>query len=180
MKCTFATVIFSLFAATSPAHAAYVQTLNANIDLKFDSSTELTGAIGLEWLPVGFMGAHDDRVVDYVFNPYPPDLSVNGVHISPVGIPDDAFPAPWGTIGVLAPFGGTPFHAFGLNTSYLLPDPTFANFLWDGTPATSGTVTVLSETIATPLPPALPLFGSGLIALAGLGYRKRRCEVSRC
>jgi hypothetical protein len=32
---------------------------------------------------------------------------------------------------------------------------------------------VLSETLATPLPAALPLFGSGVIALAGFAWRKK-------
>jgi hypothetical protein len=43
--------------------------------------------------------------------------------------------------------------------------------------AISGTVTVTSEAFATPLPPALPLVGSGVIALAGFAWRSRG-EVS--
>jgi hypothetical protein len=66
----------------------------------------------------------------------------------------------------------------GIDTDFLPPNPTFANFLINGTPATSGTVTVNSETLATPLPAALPLFGSALAGLGGFGWLRRRGKVS--
>jgi hypothetical protein len=42
-------------------------------------------------------------------------------------------------------------------------------FLINGTPASGGTVTVNSETLATPLPAAFPLFGTALAGLGGVG-----------
>src|SRR5438128_4949830 len=44
--------------------------------------------------------------------------------------------------------------------------------------ATGGTVTVLSETLGTPLPAALPLFGSGVAGLAGFAWKRRKVSVS--
>jgi hypothetical protein len=91
----------------------------------------------------------------------------------------NAFP---GTIGwFLLPGDPTPLH-LGLSDG-LPPDPTYQNFLLGGLATLStpngGTVTVTSETLATPLPAAFPLFGSALAGLGGVGWiRKKRVKVS--
>jgi hypothetical protein len=173
MTRTIAAAIFALLAVTAPAHAAYVTELGASVDLNLGSSTQLTGTFDLGWLPVGFGGAACCRVNDYYFT-NPPSLSLNGVPVTLTGIPENAFPSD-GTIGIFVPsIGPLDFYILGINTNFLPPNPTFANFLLDGSPATSGTVTVNSETLATPLPAALPLFGSAFAGLGGIGWLKRR------
>ena len=41
MTLTLAAAIFALLAVSTPAHAAYVDTLDASVDLNFGSSEEL-------------------------------------------------------------------------------------------------------------------------------------------
>ena len=165
--------MLALLAFPAPAHAAFVSALDANLDLNSGSSTQLTGEIDLRWSPTPTW-PNKFGVNDYYIT-YS-NLSLNGVPIVNTGIPPNALSDDGRTVAI---FGGPDFLAvFGLNTNYLPPDPTFSDFvlggLGGGTTATGGTVTVLSETLATPLPPALPLFGSALLALAGFAAWSRR------
>lgn len=52
---------------------------------------------------------------------------------------------------------------------------SFADFTLNGIPAVSGDVTITSHTevSSTPLPTSLPLFGSGLLFLAGFIWRRK-------
>jgi hypothetical protein len=173
--CTFAAAVFALLTMTAPAHAAFVSDLDADLNLNFGSSTQLVGSIDLTWLPVGFGGAACCRVSDYIL--LDSSLSLNGVPLTPTGIGQNAFSYDGTTVEIFAPVSPFGFPVFGINTDYLPPNPTFSNFLLAGTPATSGTVTVLSETLATPLPAALPLFGSAVLALAGLAWRRGKVSA---
>lgn len=120
---------------------------------------------------MGYGGAACCRVNDYIL--LDSNLSLNGTHVgAPLGA-QNAFSYDGTTVELFVPTGPLGFVVFGVNTDYLPPDPTFANFLLNGTPATGGAVTVPSETLATPLPAALPLFGSGLLALAGFAWRRK-------
>jgi hypothetical protein len=164
-----------LFAVTAPAHAAYVDYIDTTLDLNFGSNQNLTGNLDLQWLPVGFGGAGCCRVIDYIVTDS--NLSLNG---NPVGAPfnvQNAFPYNGTTVQVFIP--NTPplnFIVLGVNSNYLPPNPTFANFLLNGSHATGGTVRVNSEILATPLPAALPLFGTAIAGLGGAGWWKRRKE----
>jgi hypothetical protein len=165
--------MLALLALTAPAHAAFVSSLDADLNLNFGSDT-LIGSIGLEWQP----GSKGGKVNDYVLTDS--NLSLNGVPLLQTSAPPIAFPNYGTTVEVftksLAPFG---LVVFGVNTNVLPPNPTFSNFWLQGAPATSGTVTVLSETLATvPLPAALPMFASGLLALAGFAFFRMKRQFS--
>jgi hypothetical protein len=62
-----------------------------------------------------------------------------------------------------------------------LDTTNLANLTYTDFPgATSGTVTINSETLSpVPLPAAFSLFGSALAGLGGFGWWKRRGKVSR-
>ena len=87
-------------------------------------------------------------------------LSVNGFSVSPV-IGNSGYPGTEDYFASAVPGGPTLFD-LRINTANI-SNLTYLDFPG----ATGGTATVLSETFGTPLPAALPLFGSGLIALAG-------------
>lgn len=183
MLTRIAAAIFALFAVTAPAHAVmvdYDDTLDANLNLNFGSSEHLTGELGLQWLPI-VTGCC--RSSDYVLTSS--NLSLNGIPLVSAGIPPNAGPANTvefftGPSGQLQVFPGNDFVILGLNTNFLPPNPTFANFVLNRTHGTSGTVTVNSEhLIATPLPAALSMFGTALAGLGGAGWWKRRRKVSR-
>jgi hypothetical protein len=175
MKHTFAAALFALLAVTAPAHAAYVSYLDADLDLHFINGDELTGNINLA-LNTPYAAAHLGPCQ------FGGNLSVNGIPVSRccdrrAGVPD--------TVVVLATEQGGCCYDFIVNTAFLSPNPTYLDFglgpVFDASyhyKATTGTVTVLSETLATPLPAALPLFGSGIAALAGFGAWRRRGKVS--
>jgi hypothetical protein len=189
MNRTIAAAIFALLAVTTPARAAFIDTLDASVNLNFGSTTQLTGTFDLGWLPIDSGRNYGgERVNDYYFSD-PPNLSVNGFPLTLSGLPPASGPGD-GTIGIFIPSGGTvALYFLGLNTNYLPPNPTFANFLLGGIPATGGTVTVLSETChgggvcssvsAVPLPAAFPLFASALAGVGGFGWLKRRGKVSQ-
>src|SRR5271166_4863785 len=132
--------------SVSPAHAAYITALDADLDLNFGSSTQLVGSIDLGWEPVGYMGAACCRVSDYFATDQ--NLTLNGVPIMSTYIGQNAFSYDGTTIEIFTKGFGFGLGTLGINTDYLPPSPTFSNFLLDGTPATGGTVTVLSETLA--------------------------------
>ena len=167
-----AAAVLALLALTAPAHAAYVSNLDANVDLNFGPAQELTGNINLT-LNTPYVAAH---LGPWQFSG---DLSLNSTPLTDtfiepafrVGVP--------GTMAILS--GGGGLVDFLVNTAYLSPNPTYLDFglgpVYDASfhyTATGGTVTVLSETLATPLPNALPLFGSALFALAGFAAWSRR------
>jgi hypothetical protein len=181
MKRTLAAALFSLLTVSAPAHAAYVyEDINVSFGLPFgfgyNASGQLTftnifpppplfGPTGTPPTLTGPFPSLCSSCVGWAFYSFTQNYGYEYVTIKP------------GLHGV----------TYGIDTAVLsfcchdIPQ-SFSDFSLDvdGTnyPALSGTVTVLSETAATPLPPALPLFGSGVIALAGLAWRKRRGEVS--
>jgi hypothetical protein len=172
-----AALLLAILTSTAPAHAAYVSAINADLDLHFASGDELTGNINLLLNPNPHAAA--------ILGPWTGigtslDLSVNGTPLNVLpGIVASAGPVP-GIVAILgSPFG--PEFDFIVNTAFLPPNPTYSDFglrpyygPFSGDPtATGGTVTVLSETVAAPLPNALPLFGSGVMMLAGFAVRRR-------
>jgi hypothetical protein len=176
--CTFAAAVFALLTVAAPAHAAYVSDLVANVDLNFGSSEELIGSIDLT------------RVTNppkcCFSGPYflsASNLSFNGSPLTPVGIPLNA--GKFGTVGwFTSPTNPSWLFDLVVNTAYLSPNPTYVDFALGtvsgfsvaGT-ATGGTVTVLSETLATPLPAALPLFGSAVLGLAGVAWYRGKVSA---
>jgi hypothetical protein len=165
-----AALLLAILTSTAPAHAAYVSAINADLDLHFINGDELTGNINLT-LNTPYAAAH--------LGPWQlvGNLSINGLPVSTccdfrAGVP--------GTVAILVMPPSGCCYDFIVNTAFLSPNPTYLDFglgpLFDASyhyTATSGTVTVLSETLATPLPAALPLFGSGVMMLAGVAWRRR-------
>jgi hypothetical protein len=65
---------------------------------------------------------------------------------------------------------------FSVNTG-TFPNPNFSDFMFGGQEAVGGTVTACpssGDCAVTPLPAALPLFGTGLLALASFAAWSRR------
>jgi hypothetical protein len=79
MKRTFAAAIFALLAVTTPARAAYVDTLDATLDLNF-AGGELTGGLDLSWEPLG--GINGGRLLNDVNN-----YEITGSNLSLNGAP---------------------------------------------------------------------------------------------
>jgi hypothetical protein len=158
----------ALLSMTAPAHAAFIETLDADLSLNFPTLGLLTGNIQLTPQDDGHAAAHLGPWEFIQFQ----NFSLNGTplvkSIAPVA---SAGPVP-GVVALLAlpvpgppPSESGPQYDFIINTAFLPPNPTYSDFglrpysgPYTGDPtATSGTVTVLSETLATPLPAALPL-----------------------
>jgi hypothetical protein len=166
-----AAAVFALLTVAAPARAAYVTDLGASVDLNYGSSEQLTGNLDLTvnpFYPPGFgAGA----------NPYwlaGTSLSLNGTPLT------ETFMGNTGYAGTQDYFAPKPFTTppglfdLEINTA----DTANLTYL-DFPGATGGTVKVNSETlITTPLPAALPLFGSAFAGLGGVGWLKRR-KVSR-
>ncbi len=147
----FALTLALLTITAAPAHANFIRNLDADVNLNFGPSEQLTGEMPINVIP------------PTAFGPFPhpffltADFSLNGTPLTQLGLPLEAgFP---GTLGWFTP-------TTGRGAGSLLLDLTVNT-------ANLGTITVLSETFDTPLPAALPLFGSGVLALAGFAWRSR-------
>jgi len=57
---------------------------------------------------------------------------------------------------------------------YIQIDPSFADAAKYSIVLSQGIGNIAGSVSTTPLPPALPMFGAGLLALGAIGYRKRR------
>jgi hypothetical protein len=169
---TFAAALFALLAVTAPAHAAYITQIDT-LDLLYPNNTTLTGELFVSPCCGGQGTFHNIS------------LSLDGQSaIFATGFEDylyTIFPSGEGNLSFITP----PSYIPGTEILYLSPSNIFLN----GTPPISGTVTISTETYcsylgydcttlsATPVPPALPLFASALLALAGFAaYRARRTQ----
>jgi hypothetical protein len=153
MKRAFATALFTLFLLTAPAHAATI----FNLDLDFGNGYQEIGnmEIGSSLLE-GYQGC----CLTLYYNGAP----LSPFHLLGGGIP----PIPNSVIG-LYDIGGSPVgFVLALSNTQNFPYLDFTDFSLNGVPAVSGEVSIV------PLPAALPLFGSGVITLAGFAWRKRR------
>jgi hypothetical protein len=173
MTRTFTAAILALLIATAPAHAAIVETLDANLNINYGPSWNLTGTIDLVANPSYGFGP----TTAYEFSG---DLALNG---TPLQVRNDIPPIAFGDSGLAGltdPDLPNTVLPFLLSSPSLPPNPTYDYFLLAGLPGsisepTGGTVTVTSETPPlVPLPAALPLFGTALAGLAGFGWIKRR------
>jgi hypothetical protein len=164
---TMAAAVFALLTVTAPAHAAFVtlEDLNSN----FGNGYQAIGEFGV--LPN--IGGSEGPFPTLYFDSSP--LAVTPVFSEYEG---HVFYGPPGS----APFGTYDFAYTGFVAPYFAPS-TFADFRLNGVPAVSGTVSCISEegqpcsfpaSAATPLPPALPMFGAALLALGGFAWRSRR------
>jgi hypothetical protein len=167
----FAAAVFTLLTMAGPTHAATVR-LEDYIDLnylpgnpKFAAGGEFTGDIA--FLQVGPLG----------FGLAPPGSWIGGGSLQRNGFPITSFAAslicapPIACAEYFVPAGPIDSGEFIITVnSNHFPNLTYADFGAD-----SGTVTIVSETgfSPVPLPAALPLFGSGVLALAGVACRKR-------
>jgi hypothetical protein len=163
MTSRIAAAVFALLTVTAaPAHANFIENLDADVNLNYGSSEQLTGSIDLTYNPYDF---HPGS------NPYnlTASLSLNGTPLTPVFIGNTGYPGTQDYFTSFTP-GGPALFNLEINTADI-GNLNFADFVG----ATSGTVTVLSETMGTPLPDALPMFGAAMIALGGFAaWRSRR------
>jgi hypothetical protein len=183
MKRTLAAVIFSLLAVTAPAHAATIEALDLNFSLELPANffgpftylpTTLTGDLTATRVDDPYIAAHVGQYQvggsNFALGSYP---------LITLGLGGGAGAA--GHLELLGSVGSPPVGVM-IGFIFAIADvwnPTIASFTLDGISPIGGDVVITNEVIdPTPLPPALPLFGSSVIALAGLAYRKRRGEVS--
>jgi hypothetical protein len=169
-----AAAVLALLTVSAPAHAAYVDTIDLELNLTYPanpvgsrSGGQLTGTLDLDrniyYNPN--TAALNPGDPPYGFGPLPSQLYFNGnpLTLDAPGTGNDGY------LGdVFFYSGGLPY-ALIINTADI-GDLTYLDFAH----ATGGTVTVLSETYTTPLPAALSLFGSGLAGLNGAGWVRRR------
>jgi hypothetical protein len=183
MSRTFAAVIFALLTVTAPAHAAYVNAIEA-VDVEFANGYVLTGE--MEWANVG--GGHYAYPIEgpeglylngaELFGLRPPDgYSINGVFWTPPPVNSGFYNA-----DIYAVVADLPNN---LTVSDFYLNSTFASLVAgmpDGIQGVAGTVhTCSTETNCnvTPLPDALPMFGAALFALGGFAAWRSRWQQSR-
>ena len=77
--------------------------LDADLNLNFGSSTQLTGLIDLEWVP---LNGHGLRVNDYIL--VDSNLSVNGAHVGTAFGNQAAFSFNGTTVELFVPSGSRP------------------------------------------------------------------------
>ena len=94
----FAAAVFALLIAAAPAHAAYVDTLNADVNLNFGSSEQLVGTIDLARVPYPPLAPCCFSGPYYLSGA---NLSLNGTSLNSVGIPLNAGQP--GTVGWFNP-----------------------------------------------------------------------------
>jgi len=166
-----AAVVFALLSVTAPAHAATIGPTDA-LDITFANGDTLSGEIGW-WFDVYTPG------FSFPF-PGPSGLEFNGgPFFGPQGAPNGyTINGPFASVyAVLADVPDLTPNEFFLNSSF----QSIVNGTPDGSPGIGGTVSCVSgcSVGATPLPAALLLFGSGLLALAGFAWWRKITSASR-
>jgi hypothetical protein len=143
--------VFLLLTVTAPARAAIIEYVN----LDFGNGYKEIG--NLEFFS-DFRATTDPTVGGWVY--------LNGSRLPPPPIGCCGFKTFPGDLVQLS--GGPPVNVFDL----VFPDNrlplTFSDFSLNGVTAVSGDVSVV------PLPAALPLFGSAVLGLAGLAWKRKR------
>jgi hypothetical protein len=183
MKRIFAAVLFALLITTAPAHATTVPNAIEEVNITFADGYVLTGQMQWQYFSGGpyCCGLPGPPTPGYGFpSPGPAGLFLNGgafvagvPHADGVSLNAVFIPPGGGPVDIYANLADLPNNLtvadFSINSSYPSYPPT------DGSPGISGTVSCVSGCLSpVPLPVALPLFGSGVVALAGLAWRSRR------
>jgi hypothetical protein len=191
MKRTFAAALFALLTVTAPAHAALI---TDTIDFTASDFQSNNPAVSppIDPLKGSFTFTYDPTVAS-------PDPTTAGFTLHSLTLANLAYPTAFDYTGSGADLLVGSFHNnsggfFPGHNSFFLElaglhdnNPTFfaAFYSIDGLTGTyfgtnTGTVDLVSQTVQNPvpLPPALPLFGSGVMMLAGVAWRKKRGEVS--
>jgi len=169
----------ALLAVTMPAHAAPIPNPVEAVDITFANGWTLTGELTYVgdtfFTPTGYAFPHPGPTglflngADlFATNGAPDGSSINGVWANPGNIPGHGS-GPGGTADLYAVLADLPnnltFGDFFLNGT--------PNVFTDGIPGVSGSVQCVSGCGVAPLPAALPLFGSGVMVLAGFAWRKK-------
>jgi hypothetical protein len=151
----------ALLAVTMPSQAATVETLDADLHINYGSGL-LAGTLDLQ--RNDFFPCCGVQFPEPYFVADGTSLSLNGSSLLRTYIGNyDGYPGIHEVYAHATPgglFGG--LFDLKINTTDI-GDLTFSDFVG----ATGGTVTVLSETFATPLPATLPLFAIAILALVG-------------
>jgi hypothetical protein len=118
MKRTFAAAVFALLTVTAPAHAAFVETLDADLSLNFPTFGLLTGNIRLT--------RQDDPHAAVFLGPFygTLDLSLNG---SPLFDTNAGINAGRPVPGAYLAGSPLAFCDFIVNTPFLPPNPTYSD-----------------------------------------------------
>jgi hypothetical protein len=168
----FAAALFALLMTTAPAHASpiYLEDLSLN----FGGGYTINGGMYFQ------LGMNPAPTFTFSFNGTPLDLS-SSFGSDPGHFFFDTSPPPLPLPPGFLPFEFDLARIDGIGP--LFPPPTsFSDFALNDVPAVSGSVSgdtinfgagAVSCAAPTPLPAALPLFGSGVIALAGFAVRRR-------
>jgi hypothetical protein len=173
MKRTFAAALFALSIVTAPAAAATVDYLNADLNLMVlplnGTVHQLQGNITL------ISNGNNQKYGPYEFLGSDFTLDGNPLSFAPVPGPNENFLFFWGPNNTL------PLYTLSINFAdvgnLVIPGTNFTTpgaFAFGlGVPPigpADGDITILSETIsAVTLPSALPLFGTALAGLGGVG-----------
>jgi hypothetical protein len=150
----FALTLALLTTVTIPAYATTIAV--EDINLNFGNGYEEKGLLGVNIFK--FWG-----ISQY------PDLFYNGVPVPFTGFSD-------GEPNKLFQFAADGDHTLTIPGNF--PGLPVSFWALDGVAAVSGDVKLVSLSYV-PLPAALPLFGSGVIALAGVARRKQRRDLCR-
>jgi hypothetical protein len=174
-----AAVLLAILTSTAPAHAAVVfDAVTEAVNITFANGYTLTGELNYDFF--------DSPTIFYGFpHPGPTGLFLNGADLfSTNGAPDgESINGVWANPGNIPGHGSGPGATADLYAVLAdLPNNlTVGDFFLNGTPfvftdgipGVSGSVECVNGCGATPLPAALPLFGSGVMMLAGFAWRSR-------
>jgi hypothetical protein len=186
MTRTFAAAIFTVFALTTPAHAAMVvpNAIEA-VNITFASGDVLTGEMewnygvfdspGYSFPGAGPTGLYLDGEAAFGGCGAPNGSSLCSLFFSP-----DTGRGPIGPVNIYAVLAELPN---SLTPADFFLNGTITNGFTDGIPGVSGSVSCVDgcpAVSAVPLPSTLPLFGTALAGLGGVGWiKRRRGKVSR-
>jgi hypothetical protein len=179
MTRTILAAALAFLALTAPAHAVLLPpgTIEETVNLQFNGGSDLAGTFDFT-ATAGGLAAYDPS---YYYTRFYvqglSDLTLDGNHVTTFEI--DAGPLPYNPAWVLLLGTGGISGDLTINTSYI-QGLNFLDFALGGTPAISGTVACVGgcDVNAAPLPPALPLFASGILALGAIGWRRKRERIS--
>jgi hypothetical protein len=191
MNRTFAAAIFALLIIAAPARAADILWYQIDtINLRYSNNLTLTGNLDIiDGAPsVPNYLAHWGSTYGVPFANS--TLSLNGSPLVPItGGPGFLYTAtgviPFADITYPVPpcCGAPGAPTYGTFPLLLSPydialnrTPSFSGSVNTESCSSDGTNTTCTNlgTLATPLPPALPMFGAALLALGGLAWRSRR------
>lgn len=178
---------FALLTITAQAHAATIEVLDLHFNLQVPSNFFAPPNSELQFLSgdLDAVRINDPYVESHVGGPY--FVSGNNFALGSylTSYPLFDFGLGRGTAGYLEVVGNAGSPPINIQILFYfnvanISNPTFESFTLNGISPVGGDITITNEVInPTPLPAALPLFGSGIIALAGLAACRRRGEVSQ-